>query len=137
MALCTVFLSVWAIPSVWATSAQMQKLPAFNTSGCASCHGSNDATVDWEGSAPMDLNPFGQDWVDNERQWDEVLALLNSDGDACQNGFELGDPSGTWREGQPHLSGDQPSNPGLDDCSASPIDDASWGVLKAIFGDAE
>ena len=64
------------------------------------------------------------------------VALLDSDGDQCTNGFELGDPSGNWNPEEAYIQGDQSGNPGIPDCAPSSAPEASWGILKAIFSDA-
>jgi len=39
-------------------------------------------------------NAFGADFKANDSEWDQTLAMLNSDDDRCLNGFELGDENG-------------------------------------------
>jgi len=63
--------------------------------GCAHCHVLPSST---------NLNAFGADWNSNGRAWDPVLAAgqdSDSDGDGVPNGWELGDPDGTWQMGDP------------------------------------
>lgn len=124
---------------VHATEEQMLRLPTF-VSGCLTCHDGSSVKEDFvpEGTAALVMNPFGDDWTDNGKVWDAVLALLNSDNDGCTNGFELGDPKGKWRPGaeRPDLDpAGETHNPGAASDCALPIDSQSWGVLKALFGD--
>ena len=85
--------------SLWASEAANEKLPP-NPYGCTVCHGA--ATVTPTEVPPDAILPFkelGVEWAsqgaEEIRVWSE-LALANVDGDGCSNGFELGDPSGSW-----------------------------------------
>ncbi len=135
--LAACLFALGSVSPAFATDAQMQELPTFERYGCQNCHGGSGVTVVFVPSEQASqLNPFGEDWVENERQWDAELAQSNSDGDGCTNGFELGDPNGVWRPGQPRptTSGAR-NNPGqLGDC-ALPINEETWGTLKALFGE--
>jgi hypothetical protein len=80
---------------VLATSTPAQARPTYpNTipngtvESCDTCHTSGP------GSA---RNAFGLDYA-ADSDW-SVLAGLDSDGDGCTNGEELGDPDGTWTVG--------------------------------------
>ncbi|KAJ8315267.1 hypothetical protein KUTeg_007417 [Tegillarca granosa] len=42
------------------------------------------------------LNPFGQDFSDNEYAWSKDMCLKDSDGDGKLNGVEIGDPNCEW-----------------------------------------
>ena len=76
------------------------------------------------------LNVFGADFLANLRRWDAALAGLDSDGDGCLNGVELGDSDGDGvADGNiERLT----SNPGAADCGSS-LDVTTWGSLKALF----
>jgi hypothetical protein len=124
-------------PLARATSEQMQALPSFSGpgNGCTFCHAGVAVTeTSVPPSSTSSLTAFGIDWVTAGRQWGASLAHANSDGDGCTNGWELGDSSGTWRPGGDSGTSDRPaqSNPALNDC-ALPLDEQSWGVLKAFF----
>ena len=69
----------------------------------------------------------------DDRFWSE-LALGNVDGDGCSNGYELGDPTGSFLpEGE--LPPDRSvSDPNENDCSL-PISEESWSRLKSLFDD--
>jgi hypothetical protein len=56
---------------------------------------------------------------------------MNSDGDNCSNGFELGDSDGDGENdvGVTELQ----TNPGVDDCSGASVNETTWGSLKALF----
>ncbi len=111
-----------------ATDVDMARLPVVVPNLCHSCH-----VVDQPTLASFDLNPFGIDYLANGRLWDSTLANLDSDGDGCLNGVEVGDSDG---DGEPDGNVDsQAGNPGVyDDCgSGSLVDEKTWGALKAMF----
>jgi hypothetical protein len=133
--------AAWVCP-VGATEQDGRLLPR-NSFGCVNCHAAADASFDSAGKAPSELNDFGRDFRDGDgrastrRTWSSWLAKVDSDGDGCLNGFELGDPQGTWDPVR-DVPSDQPQeyNPGDPDCSAASLTEKSWGILKAVFGDA-
>ncbi|KAK6986953.1 temptin [Biomphalaria glabrata] len=51
------------------------------------------------------LNPFGNDFKNNNFRWTRRLCLRDSDGDGLSNGRELGDPNCVWIVGQPSPPG--------------------------------
>jgi len=117
---------LWAA-GVRATETDMNRLPVTSPFLCLACHTQDSPS----GSAP--LNVFGADYLDNGRTWDQDLAALDSDGDGCTNGFEVGDSDGN---GQPDGNvTEQAGNPGVpDDCgSGHVVDEQTWGALKAMF----
>jgi hypothetical protein len=81
---------------------------------------------------PKQLNAFGKDFLANGKAWNRELALLNSDGDRCSNGSELGDRDGDgeFDDGSDPRENSNPGNPS--DCTA-PISPATWGIIKEIF----
>ncbi len=114
--------------SARATEFDMVKLPVTQPFLCLACH-TNQAPT----SETADLNPFGLDFLANGRVWDLDLASLDSDGDGCLNGVEIGDADG---DGRPDGNIDeQTGNPGVaDECgSGSLVDEKLWGSLKAMF----
>jgi hypothetical protein len=111
-----------------ATEGDMARLPISVPNLCLACHVTDSPTA-----GDTDLNPFGVDFLANGRLWDPNLANLDSDGDGCLNGVEVGDSDG---DGFPDGNvEDQAGNPGVpDDCGGgSLIDEKSWGTLKAMF----
>ena len=111
-----------------ATETDMARLPLSNPNLCLSCHVS-----DQPNAADFALNPFGDDYLANGRLWDSNLANLDSDGDGCLNGVEVGDSDG---DGEPDGNVErQAGNPGVqDECgSGSLVDEKTWGALKAMF----
>lgn len=111
-----------------ATEADMARLPVTAPFECLACH-----TVSNPGPGSFALNPFGTDFLENGRIWDSNLAHLDSDGDNCLNGVEVGDSDGDgFADGNVQ---EQASNPGVDDdCgSGSLVDEKTWGALKAMF----
>ncbi len=113
---------------VWATDLDMLQLPVSAPNLCLSCHTSSSPS-----SGDSELNPFGNDFLENGRVWDSNLAQLNSDDDNCLNGVEVGDSDG---DGQPDGNVDEQSgNPGVaDECgSGDLVDEKTWDALKAMF----
>ncbi|MCP4574221.1 MAG: hypothetical protein GY838_17810 [bacterium] len=107
----------------------MAQLPVTEPFLCLACHVNNHPTS----STNAGLNPFGEDYLDNGRLWDQALAYLDSDGDSCNNGTEIGDVDG---DGDPDGNVDeQGGNPGVyDDCqSGGLVEERTWSALKAIF----
>lgn len=111
-----------------ATTVDMSRLPVIVPNLCLSCHTIGSPTA---GNAP--LNVFGQDYRANGRVWDSNLAGLDSDGDGCLNGVEVGDSDGDGSADGNVTS--QAGNPGVvDDCGSGPVvDERLWGTLKAMF----
>ena len=72
--------------SALATEVDMARLPVTDPNLCLSCHLTVQPTP-----ASFELNPFGVDYLANGRLWDSNLANLDSDGDGCLNGVEVGD----------------------------------------------
>ncbi len=109
-----------------ATELDLQQLPVTEPFQCLICHVSEPA----QSGAP--LNAFGTDFLANLRTWDAGLASLDSDGDGCTNGVELGDVDG---DGQSDGNVDQlQSNPGAaNDCGGASVDSRTWGELKSLF----
>lgn len=108
--------------------AQMPLLFSSDGNTCVTCHLAEATPTE---SDPA-LNDFGLDFS-TILAWNSTLANLDSDGDGCTNGAEIGDVDGNGQpdEGVTEAS----SNPGLGgDCSsASVLDQKSWGDLKAMF----
>lgn len=118
----------WAVAPARATESDMTQLPVTSPYQCLACH-----TVTNPGPGSFALNPFGLDFLENGRIWDSNLAHLDSDGDNCLNGVEVGDSDGDGvADGNVQ---EQASNPGVDDdCgSGSLVDEKTWGALKAMF----
>ncbi|MEN8008575.1 MAG: hypothetical protein ABFS42_16320, partial [Candidatus Krumholzibacteriota bacterium] len=89
-----------------ATETDMGRLPVAVPNLCHSCHVSEQPTA-----SDFTLNPFGVDYLANGRLWDSTLANLDSDGDGCLNGVEVGDSDG---DGEPDGNVDrQAGNPGV------------------------
>lgn len=109
------------------TTALMQNLPAFQKYQCRLCH-TTAAPV--PGVAP--LNAFGDDYLANGNVWDATLAAMNSDGDRCTNGFELGDDDGdgVFDYGPNVIENGNPGDGA--DCTL-PVDLNTWGMIKDIF----
>lgn len=120
-------ICLWVNPAK-ATEEDMAQLAVIVPHLCAVCH-----ILDNPSTGNAALNPFGVDFLENGRIWDTDLAQLDSDGDGCLNGVELGDSDG---DGVPDGNVTQQSgNPGeRDNCgSGSLVDERTWGALKAMF----
>ncbi|MBU8871514.1 MAG: hypothetical protein KOO60_11675 [Gemmatimonadales bacterium] len=123
--LCIVCLSA---KHVMATEEDMAELAVIIPHLCAACHVLEDPS-----SGNSVLNAFGLDFLENGRIWDTDLAQLDSDGDGCLNGVELGDSDGDGvADGNVTQ---QAGNPGVQDgCgSGSLVDERTWDALKAMF----
>ncbi len=122
--------TVWLVVACTAaaTEADMAQLPVSSPNLCLTCH-----VMEFPTPGDMELNPFGLDFLENGRIWDSDLAQLNSDGDECLNGVELGDSDG---DGQADGNvTEQSGNPGVaDDCGSDDlVDPQTWDALKAMF----
>ena len=111
---------------VLATDDDLEKLPVTEPNLCSTCHLQEDPQFDFT------LNVFGIDFLENDRNWDDQLAQLDSDLDGCTNGFEIGDSDGNGiADGNVVV---QAGNPGVSDCgSEALVDEKTWGTLKAMF----
>jgi hypothetical protein len=112
------------------TPELMTALPSYSKFKCVLCHTTSAPTT-----AFHPLNPFGEDFLANGSIWDETLAAMNSDGDRCQNGFEIGDWDGDGvldEDNQMEYS--NPGNPA--DCSIA-LTHGTWGLIKKLFGDEQ
>jgi hypothetical protein len=111
-----------------ATNLDMSRLPVITPNLCLACHTSSAPTP---GTAA--LNVFGLDFQANGRVWDSNLAALDSDGDGCLNGVEVGDSDGDGSADGNVTA--QAGNPGVqDECGSGPlVDEIVWGRLKAMF----
>ncbi len=115
------------VPTAMATEADMDLLPVVAPFDCLLCHvQASPSTIDY------DLNVFGDDFLANGRLWNGTLANMDSDGDGCLNGVELGDADGDGlADGNVT---ELQSNPGMaGDCGGLVIDARTWGALKALF----
>jgi len=92
-----------------------QKIP----NGNAVPHPCNTGTL-WPGvghEAPGGAgarNPFGLDFMANNKTWTAALCQKDSDGDGVSNGAELGDPTCAWTAGSTP-AGPAKTHPGVCD----------------------
>jgi hypothetical protein len=108
------------------TNEQMMTLPAYGKYRCALCHTAPTPNLD------PTLNAFGNDFKDNGG-WGPTLAVMNSDGDRCTNGFEIGDRDGDGFYDNPAAEQVENGNPGdPNDCTVS-VDQSTWGIIKDLF----
>ena len=114
-------------PCTHATPADMAVLPVVVPFECLICHVEVNP-----GPTSAALNLFGLDFLAGGRVWNAELAALDSDGDGCLNGVELGDADGDGlADGNVTTLATNPGDPG--DCSRLGIDASTWGALKAMF----
>ncbi len=116
----------------WATDELMQQLPLHVPFRCDNCH----LDVSIATLADPSLTVFGLDFTDpdiGDNTWNSYLANLDSDGDGCTNGAEIGDMDGNGRVDNGVVQ--ESSNPGLDgDCSSTSFfEERTWGELKTMF----
>jgi hypothetical protein len=92
----------YALPSF------QSRVPNAGTYSCATCHdlGQGDPSADT-------VHNFGSDFLNAGLKWTAALAAMDSDGDGFTNGAELGDPAGTWVQGNSNPPGPvfNPSDP--------------------------
>ena len=97
-------LSLMVIDSAEAYENRVSEVPS-NPWNCQLCH------VSQYGAGARTV--FGEDVKDSANgfpiSW-ETLCELDSDDDGVTNGVELGDPSCTWRDGDPQVEG-TPTDP--------------------------
>ncbi len=133
--LTTITVAIAALALVAAVNANtthMAQLPASATLGCANCHVNATST-----QAPsVEANGFGRDFKNNGMVWNRTLAEMDSDGDGCTNGVELGDADGN---GSPDAGqSQQTSNPGSGgDCQPNTLTEQTWGALKSLFNSSK
>ena len=100
-----------------AKSFRVAQLPNGSTYSCDTCHEVGNTGY---------VNPFGVGVLSALAQGGDVkwaeLYDKDADGDGYTNGFELGDPDGTWRIGDP-APGGKVSHPGIKE--DSPCDDGT------------
>ncbi|MBK9302641.1 MAG: hypothetical protein IPM94_01750 [bacterium] len=121
-----VTLVILSVSTASATETLMGQLPLSAPFSCLNCHVTATPVA-----ADAALNDFGLDFRTYDFTWDADLAGRDSDGDGCTNGAEVGDSDGNG-----HPDGGvraESSNPGVSDCSASNLEEATWGDLKAMF----
>lgn len=86
----------------FASPGYITAIPNGSVVSCIACHVNADPDAD--GTA---RNVFGLAWRNNTpiRTYNSLLAGNDSDIDGFTNGRELGDPAGTWVEGNPNPAG--------------------------------
>lgn len=112
---------------VWATEADMATLPVVEPFLCLLCHVSPDPQP-----TSFALNAFGDDFLLNARVWDTTLASLDSDGDNCVNGVELGDTDADGTaDGNVTVLQSNPGDP--TDCGVNTVGPTTWTEMKGLF----
>ena len=109
--------------------------------GCVACHVSSG------GGGPR--NAFGlqieadflsQAGFSGVVLWGPELAALDADGDGATNGEELGDPDGTWQQGDANPEGEiffpwdaESTPPPPPPPAPTAIETAGWGQIKLLL----
>ncbi len=110
---------------------RVSKIPNGGKFQCANCHtnpGGGGARNNFGQAVDIRVTPNG-----GEDFWSATLASQDSDGDGFTNGQELGDPTGSWRPGQPDPgSFSSVSNPG-DFNSRPPATDVAETVMPTSY----
>ncbi|KAK3588010.1 hypothetical protein CHS0354_014541 [Potamilus streckersoni] len=75
------------------------------------------------------LNPFGKDFFNFGKIWNETLCRTDSDGDGKTNGEELGDPQCKWNPSNKSLFTNETSHPGI----CEPMDNPECKKLNSWF----
>lgn len=141
-----VFTAILLLSSILSTSAdarssRLRQVPNGISLGCVACHVSSG------GGGPR--NAFGlqieadflsQAGFSGVVLWGPELAALDADGDGATNGEELGDPDGTWQQGDANPEGeiffpwDAESTPPPPPPSApTAIETTGWGQIKLLL----
>lgn len=124
--------------SALATETANAKMPP-NPYGCTLCHGAEAVTpVEVLPADILPLTEMGVSWAfqapdEASRLWSD-LAGGNVDGDGCSNGYEMGDPEGSYLPDGPDRADQTVSDPNVHDCTL-PISEDSWSRLKSLFDD--
>ena len=130
-------IALLAVPvSASASEVANTKIPP-NSYGCTLCHGAEAVTpTEVPPDSIVPLTQLGLEWVSQapdeaNRLWSD-LAVGNVDGDGCSNGYELGDPSGSYLPDGSQRLDESAFDPNVHDCTL-PISEESWSRLKALF----
>jgi hypothetical protein len=109
-----------------------ETLPGNSTS-CQTCHVGTTGGLRNEFGVQV-----GANLLNGKPDW-SILAYLDADGDSYSNGYELGDPEGSWSPGSTDPSGTITNPANSASFSASPLAvqriqvPTTWAVIKALF----
>ncbi|HNT33974.1 MAG TPA: hypothetical protein PKH07_03145 [bacterium] len=114
-----IVVSLFFAEPVCARDFRVSRIPNAGVFLCGTCH--------LNPVSPGARNPFGQTVEEllpslDEDFWGADLAAGDSDADGFTNGFELQDPFGTWRPGNP--------NPGNSSLVTNPGDASSFPLVS-------
>lgn len=133
--LTAIFVGGWLVADAEARGFRLDKVPNV-PAGCNTCHTTGGGTPRNSFGLALEalVTPNGR-----EVFWGPELAALDSDGDGFTNGQELGDPAGTWQEGNERPgNADETTHPGDPDSHPPEVDTptavakSSWGKLKRL-----
>jgi len=115
---------VIAAASAWGYGSYIASIPNGSAFSCNNCHN-------------VGSDPFRTAFANNGNQWNNALAVLDSDGDGAKNGVELQDPNGVWRPGNPDPQRNGWSTFNPNNAASTPpyaaINPASFGRVKALY----
>ncbi len=119
MRIAIIILAVAAFGKATAWEYSDAQIPNGSKFSCITCHTSMDGKT---------CNAFGKAtgkyYSKGELNWCAALAALDSDGDGYSNGTELGDPNGTWSEGN--------TDPGDYNTITNPGNSKSYPTTSAV-----
>ncbi len=136
--LAAFFAAGLVVSEAEARPARSGQVPNGTTLGCATCH------VSAGGGGPR--NSFGiqiqsgflsQAGFAGVVLWGPELAALDADGDGATNGEELGDPTGSWQQGDANPEGevfrpwDAESTPPAPLPTA--VESSGWAQIKRLI----
>ncbi len=134
-ALTTLALTLTLASTANARPERVAQIPNGSTFSCGVCHqGGNGPPTAFGGDVYANLTEQN---AQGQVQW-ELIFNLDSDGDGCTNGQELGDPDGTWRIGDadPEAAVTDPGDPDSTQEGCTPDDGNNDAPNNAPNNDA-
>ena len=120
-----------------ARSSRMRQVPNGTVLRCVACHVSSGGPRNAFG-LQIEADFLSQAGFSGVVLWGPELAALDADGDGATNGEELGDPDGTWQQGDANpedevfFPGDAESTPPPPPVPTA-IETTVWGQVKLFL----
>ena len=120
-----------------ARSSRMRQVPNGTVLRCVACHVSSGGPRNAFG-LQIEADFLSQAGFSGVVLWGPELAALDADGDGATNGEELGDPDGTWQQGDANpedevfFPGDAESMPPPPPVPTA-IETTVWGQVKLFL----